>query len=101
MNLTQSKNKIKGYINIANKAGYLVIGADKLKNYNKKLYLLMADKTAGKNLFKIARAKQDIPFVVLNNLCEYVGIENCKIIGIKNFGLSQEILKIVKEQNIE
>jgi len=101
LNLTQSKNKIKGYINIANKAGYLIIGADNLKNYNKKLYLMLADKTAGKNLFKIANLKHDIPLVILDDFFDYVGIENCKIIGIKNLGLSQEILKIVKEQNIE
>ena len=33
----QEINKIKGLVNISNKAGYLIIGADNLKKYNKNI----------------------------------------------------------------
>lgn len=95
---TEQKKKIKGYISIANKAGYLIIGADNLKSYNKKLYLLLADSNSGKNLLKILDRKNEIPQFVVDNLFEFTGIENCKIVGIRNLGLSNQIIKLIKEQ---
>lgn len=101
LKLIDYQNKIKGYVNIANKANYLIIGADNLKQHNKKLYLILADTNSGKNLIKIVNAKSDtVPVIFLENLYLYTGIENCKIVGIKNLGLSEQILKIVKEQKI-
>lgn len=97
------KEKIKGYISIANKAGYLIIGADNLKGYHKKLYLVLADSASGKNLLKIANnLKQNLnaELFILDNLETYTGINNCKIVGIKNKGISEEIIKLIKELKI-
>ena len=48
------RDKAKGYLNIAHKGGYLIIGSDKLDGYDKKLYLTLLDSAVGKTGEKIA-----------------------------------------------
>ena len=92
------RNKLKEYLGICNKAGYLIIGADNLKKYNKKLYLLVVDAMVSKNLQKVIDKFQVIGVqnCLVENLSDLVEIENCKIVGIKNHGLAQEILKNIR-----
>lgn len=98
-------NKIKGLIHIAEKAGYVIIGADNLKAYSKKLFLILKAQQCGTNLDKIANNKKtetacDIQEFENNLLEELCGKTNCKIIGIKNKGISEEILKIIRGEYI-
>lgn len=67
------------------KAGYVIIGSDKLSDYNKKLYLLIYDKSAQTNTLKVVNKLQlkGIPIINVDNLTELTSINNCKIIGIK------------------
>ncbi len=90
-------NKLKGYINISHKAGYLIIGSDNLKSYNKKLYLVLYDKSAQKNTLKIVEKlkEKQIDIIVLENLEELTSIKNCKILGLKNKNLSELIKKLL------
>ncbi len=92
------KDKLKGYINISRKAGYLIIGSEKLKGYNKKLYVLIYDLTAQKNTLKVVEEikNKNIPIYAIENLEELTGIKNCKIIGIKNKDLSEIIENLLK-----
>ncbi len=87
--------KAKGYLNIAHKAGYLIIGSDNLKGYDKKLYLVLIDKTAGKNSNKISSTltERGVTLKIIENLPELVSIKNCKIVGVKNKQLSEKILE--------
>ena len=87
--------KAKNYVNIANKAGYLIIGSDKLDGYKQKLYLVLIDKNAGKSSLKIANrfAENGIKLVQVDNLGELSGIATCKILGIKNKNLSDIIVE--------
>ena len=103
--MIQNIDKIKGLINIANKAGYLIIGSDALKGYNKKLYLVLYNLDIGKNSQKIVKQiKANINCVVYGiENCDYpkiVNIPNCKIVGIKNKGLSEEIIKYLRGDDI-
>lgn len=92
--------KINGYISIAKKAGYTVLGVDNLKNYKKKLYIVLADKSSGKNLLKVAKRLEEICNVFyIDNLENITQIENCKIIGIKNKGISDKIEEILRSEN--
>ena len=98
--------KIKGLVGIANKAGYLVIGSDNLKGYNKKLYLLLTSDSYGKTIEKITnQLKQstncDIYTFCENEFLQIVNIPNCKIVGIKNKGISEEIIKYIRSNNID
>lgn len=92
------KEKLSGYINISRKAGYLIIGADKLKGYDKKLYLAIYDTSAQKNTLKVVEElkNKDISVFAVENLEEISSIKNCKIIGIKNKNLSDIIANLLK-----
>ena len=97
--------KIKGLINIANKAGYLIIGTDSLKVYKKKLYLILMSNDAGSSTIRNANfVKQDTncEIITLTNdvFNKVVNIKNCKIIAIKNKGLAEEIKKYLRGENI-
>lgn len=90
--------KIKGYINIAHKAGYLIFNGEKLDGYSKKLYLVLYDHDAGKNTLKIAeRLKENYQVLPIDNLEELTSVKNCKIVGIKNKNLSEVIQKLIEE----
>jgi len=91
--------KVKGYISIAKKAGYAIVGTEKLDNYTKKLYLLLIDEQAGKNTLKIVDKFGDIEKITVSSLQELSQIQNCKILGIKNKGISDEIIKILRSEN--
>ncbi len=91
--------KINGLISIARKAGYVIIGKDNLMDYQKKLYLLLVDKTAGNSLLremKFLSNKKEIPLLEVENLNEIMSIENCKAIGLKNKAMSENILVCLK-----
>lgn len=89
-------NKVKGYLNISHKGGYLIIGGENLKSYNKKLYSIIYDESALKNTLKILEQyKESIPIVKVKNLEELSSIKNCKIIGIKNKKLSEIIISLL------
>ena len=93
------KNKLQGYLNIAKKAGYVIIGGEKLYNYNKKLYLVIYDNASEKNTLKvIEKIKQrNIPIFSIDNLQDIVSIKNCKIIGIKNKNLSDIMMQCISD----
>ena len=93
------KNKLQGYLNIANKAGYGIIGGEKLYNYNKKLYLVIYDNTSEKNTLKVVEKikQRNIPIFSIDNLQDIVSIKNCKIIGIKNKNLSDIMMQCISD----
>lgn len=93
------KNKLQGYLNIAKKAGYVIIGGEKLYNYNKKLYLVIYDNTSEKNTLKVVdKIKQrNISIYSIDNLQDIVSIKNCKIIGIKNKNLSDIMMQCISD----
>ena len=95
----QTNKKIGEYLKIANKAGYLIIGCDNLKGYSKKLYLIIIDTLAAKNSQKIALRHQEngTEVIMLDNLDALAVIKNCKIVGIKNKGISDQIITLYKE----
>ena len=102
----QTITKIKGLLGIANKAGYLIIGSDNLKGYDKKMYLLLTSKSAGKTIQKITKFIQQKSGCNVFEFCEeeflqITGIFNCKIVGIKNKGISEEIIKYLRSNDID
>lgn len=93
-------SKLKGYLNISHKAGYLIVGGEKLDGYNKKLFLVLYDSSAQKNTMKVVEKLKDknIPIACVDNLEELTSIKNCKIIGLKNKNLSEIILCLLKDK---
>lgn len=92
-------NKIEGLIGIARKAGYAVVGGESLKNYTKKLYLVLLDKSAGNSLkreMQFLSNNRNVDLLEIENLGYLAGIENCKAIGIRNKVFSENIVKCLK-----
>ena len=90
-----NREKAKGYLSISRKAGYLIIGADNLKKYNKKMYLLLIDADVSKTLQKIVEKFKscEVECLYIDNISELVDIEKCKIVGVKNKAMALEIIK--------
>ncbi len=88
------RESLSAYIGIALKAGYVIIGSDKLATYNKKLYLVLLDTNAQKSSRKVYEKliETGIEGREIENLGE-LNNKTYKIIGIKNKGLADEILK--------
>ena len=95
-----NNKQIQGIISICRKAGYLIVGADNLKGYTQKLYLILYEKNSGKNLVKIAKNlknQTNSNIYELENLADYTNINGCKLVAIKNKGLAEKIEKLLKE----
>lgn len=98
-------DKLKGYIGLANRAGYVIFGADNLKIYTHKMYLVLhredGGKTIEKTLNKIKEEKNIDIFCLSEQDFNYiVGKDNCKLLAIKNKGLSDQIIKILRSEQI-
>ena len=94
------KQKIEGYLNIAKKAGYLLIGGENIKNailHNRKIFLVIYDPSIQNNSLKIIRKVEElsIPTKSLKDLSSYIKIYNCKILALKNKKLSDIIYNII------
>lgn len=97
--LEKKLNNIGGLLGIARKAGYVIVGQDNLVGYTKKLYLILLDETAGNSLsreMKFLSEKTDALVVRVKDLAKMINIENCKVIGIKNKNIADEIVKNIK-----
>lgn len=90
-------SKLGNYLGISRKANYLIIGNDNIKYYSKKMYLIILSPDCSENLRKNAKFKAEqygIDCIEYNDsISKYIGIENCKIVALKNKGLSEAILK--------
>ena len=98
-------NKIKNLVGIANKAGYVIFGADNLNGYNKKLYLLIKAKEVGNGIVKLWQRMLENPNIqhieLENDIVQQItNSENCRIFAIKNKGLADEIIKVIRGENI-
>ena len=92
-------SRIQGYIGIANKANYVIFGADNLKGYSHKLFLVLYREDCGKTISKVVEElkKREIPNYVFSveEFNSISNLENCKLLAIKNKGLSQKIIEII------
>lgn len=91
---------LKGLLSLARKAGYVVIGVDNLSGYDKKLFLLLHDKSAGKSLVRemnFLSQKRSVPLAEVDGLEELMHIPNCKAVGIRNKKFSEMILTEIEK----
>lgn len=97
-------DKIKGYFGIANRAKYVIFGSDNLNGYSHKLYLVMCREDFGKTIQKTITqlSQRNLPCITLGiDEFNYItGADNVKLFAIKNKGISEQILKILRSENI-
>lgn len=86
-------------MNIAKKAGYIVLGGDTLEHYTKKLYLILYDPESGKSTLKILATLQSkgLEALPLEQLSKFMHMETCRMIGIRNKSFSDQIKQILSE----
>jgi len=96
-------NKIKGYLNIAIKGSYVIFGADNLKGYNHKLYLVIYREDCGKSISKLIdgfKVKEiECLKLSVDDMTNITNNDNCKLLAIKNKGLSDQIVKLYSNLN--
>ena len=100
--MVNNLNKVKGYLGIAKKAKYCIFGADNLKGYSHKLYLVLYREDIGNTIKKVLKelSEKEIYIIKLNtNDFNYITqLNNCKLIAIKNKGLSDQIIQILRSE---
>ena len=98
-----SLNKIKSYLGIAARAKYVIWGADNLKGYNHKLYLVLYREDASKTILKVVdEFKHLLPtyMLQLEDFNYVTNLDNCKLLAIKNKGLAEQIIKYLRSESI-
>ena len=96
--------KLKNYFSIANKAGYVIWGVDNLKDYTHKLYLIIYRSDFGKTILKTLKhfdnkmVKIEIDKKLYD---EITSTDKSKILAIKNFGLANKIIEILRGEDGE
>ena len=94
---------IKTYLGFCIKSRAIVIGQDKLKGSKDKIYLIVYCNTASQNLTDLAiRLGEKLGCKVLNfnePLADYTHIEGCKILGITNQSLANQIIKVAENKD--
>ena len=64
----KQKNEVKRYIDIATKAGFAIIGQDNLKNYSKKLYLVLYTNPSNNLLGILKSIKSTTDYKILESM---------------------------------
>ena len=101
--ITSKIDKIKGYIGLCKRAGYLIWGVDNLKGYTHKMYLVIYRNDLSKTLQKALNGIDNkIPKIELSidEFNEIMQTNNSKIVVIKNMGLSNKIIEIFRGEDV-
>ncbi|MBQ8522474.1 MAG: hypothetical protein IJ458_02280 [Clostridia bacterium] len=89
---------IKTYLGFCIKSRAIVIGQDRLKASKDKIYLIVYCSTASQNLKDLIVRLSDkfkCSTVLLDEKLEdYVSIKGCKVLGITNKSLADQIIKV-------
>ena len=94
-------NKIKNYLGIASRANYVIFGADNLKGYTHKLYLVLYRQDFRKTIQKVINEFTNLPTFMLNieDMNYITNSQNCKLLAIKNKGLAEQIIKVLRSES--
>lgn len=92
------ESKISAYLGFAEKSKGIIFGIDNLKNFRKKIHLIILCNSANDKYFQVAKNTQTfnknctILKTEIISLSELLHKDNCKIIGIRSQNLSQAII---------
>ena len=95
-------NKIKNYLDIAARANYIIYGADNLKGYTHKLYLVLYRQDFGKTIQKVINEFSNLPSYMfeIEDFNFITNLQNCKLLAIKNKGLAEQIINHLRSETI-
>lgn len=102
MNITNLK-RANGYLNIANRANYIIWGVDKLNEYTHKMYLVIYRQDYGKTIEKLLQriSKPEIEIIQMpvDDFNMLTGTDKSKIFAIKNKGISEQIINLLRGED--
>lgn len=97
-------SKIKSYLGLCVKSGSVVIGQDRLKKFNKQIYLLVVSPTATQNLKDLSTRlseKFGCDSIITNSVLEELICKaGCKVVGITNNSLAEAIFTQENEYSL-
>ena len=95
--------KLSGYVGLADRAGYIIWGVDNLKGYTHKMYLLLyrddTSKTIQKAINRLSDSEAQIIKLPKEEFNQIVKKPNAKILAIKNKGISEQIINILRGED--
>ncbi len=96
------QNEWVKFLNLSRKAGAVVYGIDEIVKYRGKVYLIiLSDTNATQNLREKVNnfiAKKDTAIIKLKeDLNIFLNTDNCKVIGLTNENLANQIKTFFKE----
>ena len=94
---------IRTYLGFSIKSRSIVIGQDRLKASNDKVYLIIYCSTASQNLKDLSKRLGDkfkCKVICLDDTLEnYTNLQGCKLLGLTNSSLAEAIIKVAENQN--
>lgn len=95
--MSVDEKKIFSYVNFAIKAKEVVYGIDNIKTSRANISYIILSKTASKNLLEATTRfcqQKGIPFAITKEytLDELMHTNNCKVIGVTNQNIAQQII---------
>ena len=95
--MSVDEKKIFSYVNFAIKAKDVVYGIDNIKTSRANISYIILSKTASKNLLDATTRfcqQKNIPYLITikYTLDELLHTNNCKVIGITNQNIAQQII---------
>ena len=83
-------------------AGYLISSWEKLQDDQQKLYLIIVNGEKTSTITKLIKRKMEeyenvMCIIAKEPFSQAIGLQNCKIVGVKNKGITEEILKLQNE----
>jgi len=95
---------IRTYLGFSIKSRSIVIGQDRLKSSNDKVYLIIYCSTASQNLKDLSIRLGDkfkCKVICLDDTLEnYTNLKGCKLLGLTNSSLAEAIIKVAENQNL-
>ena len=92
---------IRTYLGFSIKSRAIVIGQDRLKVNNGKIYLIVYCSTASQNLkdltIRLAN-KFKCKAIMLDDMEDYTNISGCKVLGLTNESLANAIIKVAENK---
>ena len=93
---------IKTYLGFCIKSRAIVIGQDRLKAFKDNLHLIVYCTSSSQNLKDLVARLGDkfkCQTIMLDNLEEYTSINGCKVLGITNKSLAEQIIRVADKKD--
>lgn len=91
------RDKLTSYVGFAVRSGAAVYGLENIKKSYKKIFCVIEDEMLSENSRSKTESfckEKSIKKIVLKNIDELFGANNCKVVGITNKELAKQIINV-------